>query len=131
MQEGAFFVGVLSPLTIINYVDGPGQWDQCIMVHKGRSVIRWCAIVHYSCTLFPCFTVAIYIFSRSTFSCCILLILLVFLCCTFFMLHFFHFAIFSCSIFFMLHHFNVFFIFLCINLFMLHFSHVAFISYLH
>ena len=56
---------------------------------NGRPIIRLCTIVHYSCALFPYFTVAIYIFPCRTF-----------LCCTFYMFHFFHTAPFPCSTFF-------------------------------
>ena len=110
-----FFVRVLSPLTVINYVDGPGQWGQCITVRQ-RTVRylleRYSALFLHTFSVFHCGNLH---FSRSTFLCCILFILLVFSCCTLFMLYFFHFAIFSCSIFFMLHHFSV--SFFCVLIF--------------
>ena len=95
-------------------------------VYNRRPIICLCTIVHYSCALFPYFTVAIYIFHVALFSLLHLyctISKLHFLCSNLFMLHFF-----SCCSFFMAL-FNVALLHVAIFSFcillLLHSSHVA------
>ena len=111
-----FFVEFLSPLTVINYVDGPGQWGQCITVHQ-RTVryplVRYSALFLYTFSVSHCGNLHFFMLHSFHFACSFVLNsfhVALFSFCNLVMFHFFHAASFQC------------FIFLCINLFMLHFS---------
>ena len=84
---------------------------------NGRSVVRLCTIVHFSCAFFPYFNVAIYIFS-----CCILFML------HFFILHNFYIVIFCVATFSCCTFFRVA-LFLCIALFHVALFHVPMFSF--
>ena len=106
-----FFVEFLSPLTVINYVDGPGQWGQCITVHQ-RTVryplVRYSALFLYTFSVSHCGNLHFFkkhFFHVAFFSFCLFFRVILFSCCTFFILQSCHVPFFSCCIISMFHFF--------------------------
>ena len=128
-----FFVEFLSPLTVINYVDGPGQWGQCITVHQ-RTVryplVRYSALFLYTFSVSHCGNLHFFkkhFFHVAFFSFCLFFRVILFSCCTFFILQSCHVPFFSCCIISMFH----FFVYQSFHvaLLMLHSFHICTNSY--